>query len=108
MSGRIPYRGRWIRWRSVHHFPIEVDKSASSTHEREHLSTHRSHLFTDPGSALNLFLVGSSGYQSIGKALHCQLPNGRSDSQRFYPICPEVLITEEGLDDRGYTGCIET
>jgi hypothetical protein len=64
-------------------------------------------LFTDPGSTLNLFLVGGSGYQSIGKVLHRQFPNGRSDSQRFHPICPEVLITEEGLDDGGYTGCVE-
>ena len=71
------------------------------------LSTHHSHLFTDPGSALNLFLVGGGRDQSIAKVLYCQLPNSRSNSQRFYPICPEVLITKEGLDDCRYAGWME-
>ena len=87
--------------------PFSCERSRDQRHPREKTpGTYRSHLFTDPSSTLNLFLVGSSRDQSITKALHRQFPNSRSNAQRFHSIRPEVLIPEEGLDNCGYTSYV--
>ena len=69
--------------------------------------TYRSDLFTNQLRSFDDLLVGRCFVQSVRKAIYSQLADCSTDSKGFDSIGPEELITEERLDDRGDSSCID-
>lgn len=69
--------------------------------------TYRANLFSNLLRPLNLLLISGRGDQCVGKALHGELADSRSDTKSLDTISPEVLVAEEWLDDSRDTSCCE-